>query len=134
MCGIVAAVADRNIVPVLLEGLNKLEYRGYDSAGLAVMNPRLTRLRSVGRAGLGTSRQGPRHEVHAGHLQRAGIGHRARMRTAFSDPHRTGNRRRLDHPVDQTAVTMLKAAIAAAVMITAVGMVFQKPLHALGCC
>jgi uncharacterized membrane protein YfcA len=36
------------------------------------------------------------------------------------------------HPVDQTAVAMLKAAIAAAVMITAVGMVFQKPLHALG--
>jgi glucosamine--fructose-6-phosphate aminotransferase (isomerizing) len=49
MCGIVAAVADRNIVPVLLEGLKKLEYRGYDSAGLAVLNPGLTRLRSVGR-------------------------------------------------------------------------------------
>jgi glucosamine--fructose-6-phosphate aminotransferase (isomerizing) len=39
----------RNIVPVLIEGLMKLEYRGYDSAGLAVLNPRLTRLRSVGR-------------------------------------------------------------------------------------
>jgi glucosamine--fructose-6-phosphate aminotransferase (isomerizing) len=38
MCGIVAAVADRNIVPVLIEGLRKLEYRGYDSAGLAVHN------------------------------------------------------------------------------------------------
>ena len=49
MCGIVAAIADRNIVPVLIEGLNKLEYRGYDSAGLAVLNPSLTRLRSVGR-------------------------------------------------------------------------------------
>ena len=36
MCGIVAAVADRNIVPQLLEGLRKLEYRGYDSAGIAV--------------------------------------------------------------------------------------------------
>ena len=50
MCGIVAAVADRNIVPVLLEGLRKLEYRGYDSAGLALINPSgLQRLRAVGR-------------------------------------------------------------------------------------
>ncbi len=50
MCGIVAAVADRNIVPVLLEGLRKLEYRGYDSAGLALINADgLQRLRSVGR-------------------------------------------------------------------------------------
>jgi len=49
MCGIVAAVAANNIVPVLLEGLQKLEYRGYDSAGLAVLEPQLTRLRSVGR-------------------------------------------------------------------------------------
>jgi glucosamine--fructose-6-phosphate aminotransferase (isomerizing) len=49
MCGIVAAVADRNIVPVLLEGLRKLEYRGYDSAGLAVLNGGLHRLRAVGR-------------------------------------------------------------------------------------
>ncbi|MBK5915329.1 glutamine--fructose-6-phosphate transaminase (isomerizing) [Rhodocyclus purpureus] len=50
MCGIVAAVADRNIVSVLLEGLRKLEYRGYDSAGLALVNAQgLQRLRSVGR-------------------------------------------------------------------------------------
>jgi glucosamine--fructose-6-phosphate aminotransferase (isomerizing) len=49
MCGIVAAVAHRNIVPVLVEGLRKLEYRGYDSAGLALLDPGLTRLRSVGR-------------------------------------------------------------------------------------
>ncbi|MBK6638538.1 MAG: glutamine--fructose-6-phosphate transaminase (isomerizing) [Rhodocyclaceae bacterium] len=49
MCGIVAAVAERNIVPVLIEGLRKLEYRGYDSAGVALLNPTLTRLRSVGR-------------------------------------------------------------------------------------
>ena len=51
MCGIVAAAAasGRNIVSVLIEGLKKLEYRGYDSAGLAVLNPQLTRLRSVGR-------------------------------------------------------------------------------------
>jgi glucosamine--fructose-6-phosphate aminotransferase (isomerizing) len=49
MCGIVAAVANRNVVPVLIEGLQRLEYRGYDSAGLALLNPHLTRLRSVGR-------------------------------------------------------------------------------------
>jgi glutamine---fructose-6-phosphate transaminase (isomerizing) len=49
MCGIVGAVARRNIVPVLLEGLRKLEYRGYDSAGIAVVNGGLHRLRSVGR-------------------------------------------------------------------------------------
>jgi len=50
MCGIVAAVADRNIVGVLLEGLRRLEYRGYDSAGLALINEKgLQRLRSVGR-------------------------------------------------------------------------------------
>ncbi len=49
MCGIVAAVANRNIVPVLIEGLRKLEYRGYDSAGLAVLNGGLQRLRAVGR-------------------------------------------------------------------------------------
>jgi glucosamine--fructose-6-phosphate aminotransferase (isomerizing) len=51
MCGIVAAAAPsgRNIVGVLVEGLRKLEYRGYDSAGIAILNPTLTRLRSVGR-------------------------------------------------------------------------------------
>jgi glucosamine--fructose-6-phosphate aminotransferase (isomerizing) len=50
MCGIVAAAARRNIVPILLEGLRKLEYRGYDSAGVAVLgNAGLQRLRSIGR-------------------------------------------------------------------------------------
>ncbi|HEY5665948.1 MAG TPA: glutamine--fructose-6-phosphate transaminase (isomerizing) [Gammaproteobacteria bacterium] len=37
MCGIVGAIAERNIVPVLVEGLKRLEYRGYDSAGIAVV-------------------------------------------------------------------------------------------------
>lgn len=36
MCGIVGAVAERNITAILLEGLKRLEYRGYDSAGVAV--------------------------------------------------------------------------------------------------
>jgi glucosamine--fructose-6-phosphate aminotransferase (isomerizing) len=49
MCGIVAAVAQRNVVPILLEGLRRLEYRGYDSAGVAVINGSLRRLRSCGR-------------------------------------------------------------------------------------
>jgi len=51
MCGIVGVVAERNAVPILMEGLRRLEYRGYDSAGLAVMaaGPRLARVRTVGK-------------------------------------------------------------------------------------
>ena len=50
MCGIVGAVAQRNVVPILLEGLQRLEYRGYDSAGLVVEHDgRLERVRSTGR-------------------------------------------------------------------------------------
>ena len=49
MCGIVGAVAQRNVVPMLVEGLKRLEYRGYDSAGVAVMNGGIQRVRRVGR-------------------------------------------------------------------------------------
>jgi glutamine---fructose-6-phosphate transaminase (isomerizing) len=51
MCGIVGAVAGRDVVPVLIEGLRRLEYRGYDSAGIAVVagSGGLTRLRAVGK-------------------------------------------------------------------------------------
>ena len=51
MCGIVGGVAERNVVPILVEGLRRLEYRGYDSAGLAVLNGHhhLARLRAVGK-------------------------------------------------------------------------------------
>ena len=51
MCGIVGAIAERNIVPILMEGLRRLEYRGYDSAGIAVLNGagHLARLRTVGK-------------------------------------------------------------------------------------
>jgi glucosamine--fructose-6-phosphate aminotransferase (isomerizing) len=49
MCGIVAAVARRNVVPILIEGLKRLEYRGYDSAGVAVINGTLRRIRACGR-------------------------------------------------------------------------------------
>jgi glucosamine--fructose-6-phosphate aminotransferase (isomerizing) len=51
MCGIVGAIAQRNTVPILLEGLRRLEYRGYDSAGIALLDQRaqLTRIRSLGK-------------------------------------------------------------------------------------
>jgi len=50
MCGIVGAVAKRNITPVLIEGLKRLEYRGYDSCGVAVhLDGKLTRSRSTSR-------------------------------------------------------------------------------------
>ncbi len=51
MCGIVGAVSNRNITPVLLHGLNRLEYRGYDSAGVAVLdnNDSIQRVRAVGK-------------------------------------------------------------------------------------
>jgi glucosamine--fructose-6-phosphate aminotransferase (isomerizing) len=50
MCGIVGAIASRNVVPILLEGLKRLEYRGYDSAGLVIARENaLERVRSAGR-------------------------------------------------------------------------------------
>jgi glucosamine--fructose-6-phosphate aminotransferase (isomerizing) len=49
VCGIVGAVAQRNVVPILIEGLKRLEYRGYDSAGVAVLNSGIRRVRRVGR-------------------------------------------------------------------------------------
>ena len=51
MCGIVGAIAQRNITPILLEGLRRLEYRGYDSAGLAVIKADggIERVRAMGK-------------------------------------------------------------------------------------
>ncbi len=51
MCGIVGAIAQRDVTPILLEGLRRLEYRGYDSAGLAICPERgcLQRMRAVGK-------------------------------------------------------------------------------------
>ena len=53
MCGIVGAVAQSNIVPFLLQGLRRLEYRGYDSSGIAVIDSsnELARARRIGRVG-----------------------------------------------------------------------------------
>jgi glucosamine--fructose-6-phosphate aminotransferase (isomerizing) len=51
MCGIVGAIAQRNVVPILIEGLRRLEYRGYDSAGVAVLQSdgKMARVRTVGK-------------------------------------------------------------------------------------
>ena len=51
MCGIVGAIAQRDVVPILIEGLRRLEYRGYDSAGVAVLTDggAIKRLRAVGK-------------------------------------------------------------------------------------
>jgi glutamine---fructose-6-phosphate transaminase (isomerizing) len=49
MCGIVGAIASRNVVPILTQGLKRLEYRGYDSAGIAVVDGAIRRVRRVGR-------------------------------------------------------------------------------------
>jgi len=52
MCGIVGAVAQRNIVPILVEGLRRLEYRGYDSCGVAIVEKEsIGRVVSVSRVG-----------------------------------------------------------------------------------
>lgn len=52
MCGIVGAIAERDVTPILVEGLRRLEYRGYDSAGIAVLNPGeedIVRIRTEGK-------------------------------------------------------------------------------------
>ncbi|MFD0914431.1 glutamine--fructose-6-phosphate transaminase (isomerizing) [Methylophilus luteus] len=70
MCGIVGAVANRNIVPLLIEGLSRLEYRGYDSAGIAVLNQQIERVRSVGRvAELENKAQGLQSHIGIGHTR-----------------------------------------------------------------
>jgi glucosamine--fructose-6-phosphate aminotransferase (isomerizing) len=69
MCGIIGAIAQRNVIPVLLQGLQRLEYRGYDSAGLVVIeNNELQRIRSTGRVAELTTRSA----AASGHI---GIAH-----------------------------------------------------------
>jgi glucosamine--fructose-6-phosphate aminotransferase (isomerizing) len=70
MCGIVGAIAQRNVVPILVEGLKRLEYRGYDSAGIAVLNGEIKRVRRVGR--VAEMEAAARDEGLTGQL---GIGH-----------------------------------------------------------
>ncbi|WP_018871603.1 glutamine--fructose-6-phosphate transaminase (isomerizing) [Thioalkalivibrio sp. ALJ16] len=71
MCGLVAGVGERNLVPVLVEGLHRLEYRGYDSAGVAVINAGAIRdLRAIGKVAAleqrinGEDLQGPAGIAH----------------------------------------------------------------------
>ena len=71
MCGIVGAIANRNVVSTLIEGLSRLEYRGYDSAGVAVLNQSsIDRVRSVGRVSAMTEKA---NEVNL--KGQVGIGH-----------------------------------------------------------
>jgi glucosamine--fructose-6-phosphate aminotransferase (isomerizing) len=71
MCGIVGAIADRDVVPVLIEGLKRLEYRGYDSAGIAVVDGSdVRRVRRTGRVAEMEAAAEAEH-FHA----RLGIGH-----------------------------------------------------------
>ena len=90
MCGIVGAVSTRNIVPILVQGLQRLEYRGYDSCGVAVHADGLKRARSTARvADLLTQVRDEhlegthRHRPHAlGHARRAGRAQRASRTSA----------------------------------------------------
>lgn len=68
MCGIVGAITDRNVTPILLEGLRRLEYRGYDSAGIVVLNKsgELDRIRTLGKVATLTDAVGQSLEGHLG--------------------------------------------------------------------
>ena len=71
MCGIIGYVGSNEVVPVLLDGLRRLEYRGYDSAGIAVMGAsEIGILRAAGK--LGNLEQKAYHEPLHG---KVGIGH-----------------------------------------------------------
>jgi glutamine---fructose-6-phosphate transaminase (isomerizing) len=71
MCGIVGAVANRNVVSTLIEGLSRLEYRGYDSAGVAVLNSNgIERVRAIGRVSAMTEKA-----TDANLSGQVGIGH-----------------------------------------------------------
>lgn len=71
MCGIVGAISNKNVVSTLIEGLSRLEYRGYDSAGVAVINAQgIERVRAVGRVSAMTEKA---NEVALSGL--VGIGH-----------------------------------------------------------
>ncbi|MBV1774602.1 glutamine--fructose-6-phosphate transaminase (isomerizing) [Burkholderiaceae bacterium DAT-1] len=70
MCGIVGAVAKRDVVAHLIDGLKRLEYRGYDSSGIAVLNDGIQRVRRVGRV---AEMEAAAQSEHIQGLQ--GIGH-----------------------------------------------------------
>jgi glucosamine--fructose-6-phosphate aminotransferase (isomerizing) len=92
MCGIVGAVAERNIVPVLMEGLRRLEYRGYDSAGLAVLDGsgvrRLRRLGKVQKLAEALEQNPTRGEVGISHTRWATHGMPSELN---AHPHMSGD-------------------------------------------
>ncbi|MFU8836821.1 MAG: glutamine--fructose-6-phosphate transaminase (isomerizing) [Thiohalomonadaceae bacterium] len=74
MCGIVAAIAERDVMPILLEGLKRLEYRGYDSAGVAVLDEQacLARVRLPGKVAVleqAVQQQGLRSKIGIAHTR-----------------------------------------------------------------
>jgi len=98
MCGIVAAIAERNVVPLLVDGLRRLEYRGYDSAGLAFVDDqgRLLRERAVGKV------EALARRVDAGHAGHLGLAHtrwatHGRASEANAHPHTSSERLAIVH-------------------------------------
>lgn len=97
MCGIVGGISKNNIVPVLLQGLQRMEYRGYDSAGLAIIQGKeLVRVRKVGRVAtlVDAVQQLSHPKALAGHI---GIAHtrwatHGKPSEANAHPHLAGNR------------------------------------------
>ncbi|QHB53781.1 glutamine--fructose-6-phosphate transaminase (isomerizing) [Ralstonia solanacearum] len=98
MCGIVGAVSTRNIVPVLIEGLRRLEYRGYDSCGVAVQRDgQLERARTVSRvADLDTQAQSSRLDGAIGIAHTRWATH-GRPDTVNAHPHFSGDTIALVH-------------------------------------
>ncbi|RDB44612.1 glutamine--fructose-6-phosphate transaminase (isomerizing) [Halomonas sp. DQ26W] len=98
MCGIVGAVAQRNVQNILLEGLRRLEYRGYDSAGMAVLDSQgLQRCRALGKVAALEQRLGC--EPLSGHC---GIAHtrwatHGKPSEANAHPHASGERLAVVH-------------------------------------
>ena len=94
MCGIVGAVAERNVVPILLDGLRRLEYRGYDSAGIAVLaeSPQIHVVRRKGRVSVladGIADSGVKGQVGIAHTRWATHGEPCEKN---AHPHLVGKR------------------------------------------
>jgi len=98
MCGIVGATAARNITPILLEGLRRLEYRGYDSAGVALLGGEtITVRRAVGKVeALVESLEADPVESNTGIAHTRWATH-GRPSEANAHPHRSGHRLALVH-------------------------------------
>ena len=100
MCGIVGAASPRNVVPILIDGIRRLEYRGYDSTGLAVINgaagaPRLERLVSTARVADLAAQAEARRSSPPSPASRTRAGRRTARRTpANAHPHTSQRRDR----------------------------------------